>query len=178
MRFGDVPVAELGRFVVVEAEVHAEATFLRPSLKFRSAGAVKTGLPPRMTRTSTRPAFMSADELRDRGGAIRRRAVEARAVRHRRADIAERLVHRARERMHRRRLTIAGDDRRAALVRLKIRRDRGDPPARLVGRRGARRRAGADRCGETGREAVNIAGLERQPVIGLATVTDGTGSTT
>ena len=80
----------------------------------RSAGAVKTGLPPRMTSTSTWPASMACDELAQRRGLVGRVDVDRRQVGHCRAGVAERLVDRVRERVDRRRLVLAGDDERAA----------------------------------------------------------------
>ena len=107
---------------------------------FRSAGAVKTGF------------AAEDDEQLDLAGVHRRRRARAAtragpigvdfdrsAVGDRRADVAERLVHRVRERVHRGRLVFAGDDERAAAMRLQVLGD-GGHPLRRVGVRERRRR--------------------------------------
>ena len=63
---------------------------------------------------------MSDDELAQRGVLFGRHDLRRRLIAHRRADVAERLVDRVRERMHRRRLRLAGDDERRAAVRRQI----------------------------------------------------------
>ena len=50
MRLRDVPVAQPRRLVLVQAEMDAQRHLRQMLGEVRSAGAVKTGLPPRMTQ--------------------------------------------------------------------------------------------------------------------------------
>ncbi len=98
-----------------------------------------------MMSTSTRPAFMSAtssaiDAVPSAGDASSRGPYVTVVP-----DVSERLVHRAREGVHRRGLMIAGDDHRAALVRLQVGRHCRNPAADGIGRLAATRAAGAER---------------------------------
>ena len=88
------------------------------------------------------PGVHRLHEIAQRRHLIGRVHFDRRRVRDRRPDVAERLVHRVRERMHRRRLIVAGDDEALAAARLQLLRDRGRPLRGLCGR-GRRRRAPA-----------------------------------
>ena len=106
------------------------------SPNFRSAGAVKTGLPPRMTRISTCPASIACAS-----SAMVPTLPAAPPFRYRprrspwSPAFPSVLVHRPRSGVHRRRLIVAGDDDRTSLVRQQILGERGDP-FRFVALRG------------------------------------------
>ena len=83
------------------------------------------------------------DELAQRLQLIDRRGLDRLGVDDRRAGVAERLVHRVRERVDGRRLAVAGDHEARAAMRLQILGDRGDPlscrsPGGSGGRAGGR----------------------------------------
>ena len=67
------------------------------------------------------------DEIAQRVELIDRLGLDRSRVDDGLADVAERLVHRVRERVDRRRLTVAGDDEAAPAMRLQILGDGVDP---------------------------------------------------
>ena len=97
----------------------------------------------------------------------RRHGIYGLGVNHRLADIAQRLVDGDGGQMHRRRLLLAGNDHAFAGVGLQVRGYGGEELARGAG---GRLRTGPTRSdgGRQGRgKRSDIAGLERQPVLGL-----------
>ena len=130
--------------------------------KPRSAGAVKTGLPPTMTRVETLSGLHVLDELRERRRLVGRSAGHGLGVGDGLAGVAERLVDRVRERVHGRRLRLAGDDEarcRGAPSGPRRRPRRRDPSARPT--------AIAPTATATARgEGLDLGGRHRPAVVG------------
>ena len=61
---------------------------------------MKTGLPPTISSSADPPSGHVGDQIGNRSGAVCWRARDGRDVADRRPDVPERLVHRARERVH------------------------------------------------------------------------------
>ena len=139
------------------------ATLARRSWNLRSAGAVKTGFDPRMTSSSTWPASIAVDEIAQRRDLVHRVDFDRRRVGDRRPDVAERLVQLVRQVVHRRGLVLAGDDERAAAVRLQI---LGDGGEELLRARRSRTAAGTSRRARA-RRLRSRTRLQRQAVIRL-----------
>ena len=82
-------------------------------------------------------------------------------------EVAERVVHRMRERVDDRWLAVAGDDETRAAVRAEVFRDRLNPPSRPTRRtRPTRLSRPTERFCETPCKGLDLARFERQPVIG------------
>ena len=82
--------------------------------------------------------------------------------------IAERRVHRVRQRVHDRRLTFAGDDDARAAMCVEIVANRGDPRLRVGRQRAAAIDAGdAEVGGQRARQQLNLARLQRQAMVRL-----------
>ena len=158
VRLGDVPVAERrGLVLVADRGARERATFSIASANFRSdgrgvdrIGAEDEQERRRCRRSSRRPA--RAGSPAGRSAALRRLRVDDR-----RADVAERRVHRVRQRVDDGRLAIAGDDQAAAARRLQILDDAADPALRRLGQRAARRRRRRRARGHGTRERLDLA---------------------
>jgi hypothetical protein len=172
VRRRDVPVRQVRGFVHVGAVVGDEGdpreALGKPEIDRRGEHRVAAEDHEQLDL----PGVHRSDQLVERGRLVGRLRLDGGAVGDRRADVAERLVHRVGQRVDRRRLVLAGDDGRPAAVRLEIARHRSDPlgHARGVGPRHARtlaRGGAADRRRQLAREAFDLARAQRQAVIRL-----------
>ena len=115
------------------------------------------------------PAFISPTSSRSAGTLVHRLRFGRLRVDDRAADVAERVVHRVRERVDGRRLAFARDDQAAAARVLQILDERTQPasePTRAPSRRRRRRRRAAPPPRAQTRSMSD--GAKRQSVIGLA----------
>ena len=157
MRLGHVPLAQVGRFVVIDVHVDAHGDFRE------RVGEVEIGRRREHRIAADDDEHLHAaglhigHELGERRGAIGGRRGDGRVIRHGRADVAERFVHRARERVYGSRLGVARNHGRASTVIGEIGADRGDPLRRRCRSRGGRRPRRADGGGERRRERVHVA---------------------
>ena len=163
---GDVPVAQVCRFVHVVPVVDAER-HLRQSLGELD---VRRGAENRVATDNHEepdlPGVHGRRQIDERGGLILRRRFDRRAVAHRRADVAERLVDRVRDEVHGGRLVLAGDDERGAAMGLEILGDGGNPGGVVTAGRGSRR-GDADGGRQLPRETLDVGGAHGQPVVCL-----------
>ena len=167
-----VPVRELGRLVKVERVVHDHPDLREPFGELEIGGRGEDGVDAEDHEELHLPGGHRGRELRERRVPVHRLRFDGRTVGHGRVHVAERLVHRMRERVHGRGLILTGDDHRPAAMSLEILCDGRDPLLDELTARGrrrdrARRRAGADRGGETPREPFDLRSLERQAMFRL-----------
>ena len=125
MRFGQMPVTLPRRLVLEQAQMNAQGTFCMRWVKAKSAGAVKAGLPPKISSISTCAGVHVLDQLPQRFDAlddrvavpppsVRRAALRWRCVQDRMTDVAQMAVDGMGEQVDDRRLPIARHDQRAA----------------------------------------------------------------
>ena len=163
-----MPVAELGGFVVIEPEVHAERHLLERRAEIEVRRRREDRVRPEDEEHLDPTRGHVGDEFGDRCAAIDRRCGHRRVVGHRGADVAERLVHRARERVDRGRLMVAGHNHRRSAVRAEVLGDGWNPARGDIVRQRARRGAGnAQRRRERARKRQHVARLERETMIGV-----------
>ena len=163
-------MAQRRRLVVVQAEVDAEL-HLAHRVGERQIG--RRGV-DRIAADDDEQIDLAGvhvgDEIAQRRELIDRLGFDRVGVDDRLADVAERLVHRVRERVDDRRLAVAGDDEARSAVRLQILGDRGDPFDASAARRRAARTAAPHRRRSRRRSAratrFDLARLQRQPMIG------------
>jgi len=105
MRLGQMPMAEQRGLVLVAAEPDHVFAFFCATGQSRSAGAVKAGLPPRMTRVSTSPAWRALAKSRSF-----RPSVGFGQKGDRLADTLQVKVERVRQEMHPQGLSVPGHD--------------------------------------------------------------------
>ena len=126
MRLGDVPVAERGGLVVVEAEVHAER-HLGERGREGHVGRRGEDRVAAQDEEQLDPASLHVlHERAQRRELILRPRLDRRGVDDRLPHVAERLVDRVRERVHGGRLVLAGDDRAPAAVACEVPHERFD----------------------------------------------------
>ncbi len=161
--FGRVPVAELCGLVVIEPEVHTQWHLFKRCAEVDVRRRREDRIRPEDEKHLDATCRHVGDEFNDRCPAIRRRCGHWRVVGNRRADIAERLVHRARERVDCRRLMIAGHDHRGAAVRAKVLGNRWNPArGDVVRQRAGRGARDAQRRRKRARKRQDVARLQRR----------------
>ena len=136
------------------------------SVKWKSAGAVNTGLPPRMTSASTAPLFHVVGQLLQRSGMIHRPGRDGSGMDHGFTDVAEALVDGVGQQMDDSRLPVAGKDDAALAAAVEIAGDRRHPFLMRPGGSfsgGGDAKLGRDRPGNS----FDRMGLHRQSVVGL-----------
>ena len=141
--FGDLPVALRGRLVLVQAEVHAERDLAHCRVQ-RQVG--RRGVDRIATEDDQGIDSAGAhvvDEIAKGLDLVGRLGFGALRVDDGGSDVPKRRVHRVSQRMHERRLRVAGDDKARAAVRLQIPGNGGDESlyAFRDGRRHRRRAA-------------------------------------
>ncbi len=112
-----MPVALRGGLVVVETEVDAKRNLLHriDELQVRRRGVDRVAAED--DQQAHGAGVHLADQFLQRRALVDRTGFGGLRVGDRGADVAERVVHRVRERVNRRRLTVAGDDQAAARAR-------------------------------------------------------------
>ncbi len=162
MRGGNVPVRERRRLVVVHAGVDAERDLLHrlrePQIRGSGEGGV---LAEGHERVDAAPAHVGGERA-ERSALMNRIQLERRGVEDRATDVAERGVHRVRERVDRGRLRLARDDDRAARMGAKVARDRPRPCGVLPA---LGRPAGAELRGDRSRERLELRGRHGETVV-------------
>ncbi len=161
----NVPVTQVRGLVDVEPVVHRQRHLREAFRELQIGRGREHRVAAEDDQQFDRAGVHRGGQVDQRGMLILRRRFDRQPVGHRRADIAERLVHRMRHGMHRGRLILAGDDQRRAAMCLKILGYRGNPGRLLAGRATGVRHA--DRGRQCAREALDVRGPHRQPVIRL-----------
>ena len=169
---GDVPVAERRRLVRMRRVVDDERNLGEPIGKTEIDGRREHGVTAHDHEQLDLSGVDGLAELHDRTAARCGYRFGTAAVQHRRAGVAERVIDGFGGGADAVGLEVAGDDHRAALVGLKILGDRGHPPgdigrARAATRRRRRRRRAGNRRRQLARDAFDLGGRDRQPMIGL-----------
>ena len=150
-----------------EPEVHAQRDLLHRVGEVQIRGRRVDRIAAEDEQDADRARVHLADELLQRGALIDRAHFRGLRVDDRRADVAERLVHRVRERMDGRRLAVAGDDEAAAARGLQILDERSHPALRRSAAPSRVRRRPRPARRHRARERLDLRGAQRQPVIGL-----------
>ena len=164
VRVGHVPVTEIGRFVDVETVVDGERDLHQTIRELEVRWRAEDGIPTQDHQEIHLATVDGRRQVGHRGRLILSGGFDRRPIGDRGADVAERLVHRVRERVHGHRLILTSDDERSPAMGLKILGDRSDPRHVSTARAGG---ANADPRGDLPREALDVGCAHRQPMIGL-----------
>ena len=164
------------RLIVVEAQVRAKRNLAQRGAKRNIRGRAVNRIPSDDHEQVDLAGVHVADQVAQRRELIGRLGLHRVGIDDGCSGIAERLVHRVRQRVHNRRLAVARDHEAGAAMRLEIFGDGGDPLERGVVRAGladlADLKVGTTRSTDTNgrgdlpRDAFDLAGAQRPPVIG------------
>ncbi len=166
VRLRDVPLAVDGGLVAVQAEMDGERHLAhgRRELQIGRRREHRVGAEDHQDRDGA--GVHLADQIAQPGQAFARVGLRRLRVDDGGADVAERGVHRVRQHVDSGRLAIAGDDQRAAAMRLQILDDLGGEAGRRL-RRLAGGAGDTEPGGNRPRQGRNVARLQRQAVVGL-----------
>jgi hypothetical protein len=179
VRFGNVPMAQRRRLIVVLTQMGAELHLVQRVGEFQVGRRRVDGIAAHDQQYVHSAGVHVGDEVANRRELIDRLRFDGLRVDDGLAGVAERGVHRVRERVDRWRLMISGDDEAGAAMRLEIFRNRVDPflDGRPQGLRSAPRTRAISRTRPTrpsrpnaardrGRDRLDLARLRRQAMIG------------
>jgi hypothetical protein len=169
MRLRNVPVRQRGGLVVVEPEVCPQRDALHRVGEIQIGGRGVDRIAAEHEQEADRSGVHLPDELLEGRQLIRRTDFGRLRVDDGRPDVAERIVHRVRERVHDRRLRVAGDDEAAAAGGLQVFHERSDPCARGVGDGAAAGARDAELRRNRAGDAFDLRGTEGEPVVRAGT---------
>ena len=167
MRLGDMPLAERGGFVLVEAEAGRERHFRDGFTEAEVARRVVRRVAAEHHQRVHFAAVDVVNELAQRLQLARRAGRHLVGVQHGDARVAEGAVDGVADRVNGRRLLVAGHHDRRALVREQVARGGVQQFLRAGGSRRGRRAGHPDRGGKCPRERLDVCRAHGRAVIGL-----------